>query len=271
MPPLVCPRCRRVEDGRLAYGTLEGEAPLLRCPRCEQRYPVIDGVPIVPSDLDAWLREQAPVLLARRDLDPAVWALVLPQASEALRTSEALRRTYADPTGELVDAIRAVVPSLPGPLLDLGSGLGVYEHPAATGLDLAFGAARAYGGEGVVGDAVNPPFAAETFRSVLALNLLDSVAEPRVALGQADALLAPGGQLVLACAYAWRDDLTPPRERFTPDDLLVALRGEGGPLALPHLRYAVERVEDGLEWSLQVSPRQRHVYACQLVIARKAS
>ena len=114
-PALVCPRCRRVEDGRLAYGRLEGQAPLLRCPRCAQTYPVVDGVPIVPTDLEGWLREQAPVVLARRDLDPALWDALLPQAPQALRQSEALQRSYAQPGGALVDALRELVPTLPGP------------------------------------------------------------------------------------------------------------------------------------------------------------
>jgi SAM-dependent methyltransferase len=220
--------------------------------------------------LPAWLAEQGPVVLARQDLPQAAWDAILPHAPQALRRDTALLADYAQPEGELVSVVRELVPSLPGPVLDVGCGRGLHQHTDVVGLDLTFALARAFPGRAVVGDAADPPFEASAFQSVLALNLLDSVAQPRIVLGQADALLASGGTLVIACAYAWRDDCTPARERFTPADLLAALRGDGGALELPHLRYTLERVEDPLPWRLRSSPRLSHHFDCQLVVARKA-
>ena len=49
----------------------------------------------------------------------------------------------------------------------------------------------------VVGDAIDPPFAAEHFELGVALNLLDAIRDPWMLLGQLDALTAPGGLLLL--------------------------------------------------------------------------
>ncbi len=120
----------------------------------------------------------------------------------------------------------------------------------------------------MVGDAADPPFLAGAFRSVLLLNLLDSVRSPRIVLGQADALLAEGGWLVIACAFAFRDDLTPHGERFGPWDLLDALRGRGGRLALP-LEHRVVRVDDDLAWTLRPSERTLHRHRVLGIVSRK--
>jgi len=66
----------------------------------------------------------------------------------------------------------------------------------------------------ICADVCDPPLAAERFTTVMMLNLLDSVHNPHVALGQACALLEPGGHLVLSTPFAWRSPITPP-ERWT--------------------------------------------------------
>lgn len=57
-------------------------------------------------------------------------------------------------------------------------------------------------------DVLDPPFEAEVFGSVLALNLVDSVSDPTMALGQAHALTHPSGLLTLTSPFAWRSEVT---------------------------------------------------------------
>lgn len=62
-------------------------------------------------------------------------------------------------------------------------------------------------------DVLNPPFLAEAFPSVMACNLIDSVSDPFVAIGQSCALLEPSGLLLLTSPFAWREEVTP-RDRW---------------------------------------------------------
>jgi uncharacterized protein YbaR (Trm112 family) len=81
-PPLVCPRCRRVERGELVWARLDEAAEGLGCPGCFATYPVVDGVAMVLRDVDGWLASEAGVVLARSDLHEAVRARVLAGAGE---------------------------------------------------------------------------------------------------------------------------------------------------------------------------------------------
>ncbi|RMG16381.1 MAG: class I SAM-dependent methyltransferase [Planctomycetota bacterium] len=200
-------------------------------------------------------------------MSSAVEELLLAGAPRA-RGWDRLLATYAAPAGELVERVSDLVAGLRGEVLDLGCGRGLHGREDVTGLDASFAMARAFCGRGVVGDAADPPFLAHAFDAVLLLNVLDSCAAPRLVLGQADALLAPGGTLVLSCAFAFADGLTPPGERFGPDDLERALTGEGGPFALD-LRYRLVERRDRLSWRLRVSERVVHEHSCLLLVAVK--
>lgn len=61
-----------------------------------------------------------------------------------------------------------------------------------------------------IGDAVQPPFAAETFAGVVCLNLLDCVPSPLDLLRSVHRLLRPGGSFVLASPYDWSGGVSPP-------------------------------------------------------------
>ena len=269
MPPLVCPRCRRVEGGELVWGRLEGTAEGYGCPVCFATYPVVDRVPIVLRDTDGWLASEAGVVLARRDFPDAVLARVLAGAGEALRRGAALERSYLDPLeSPLRTAVGTLVNGLEGAILDVGCGAGLHRRGDVIGLDTSFPLARAFPGTGIVGDAADPPFEAGAFDAVLLLNVLDSTTAPRVVLGQADALLRHGGTLIISCPYAWNDAITAPAEQFDPATLLGALQGERNRLELP-LDYEVEEVRDPLEWRVRGGARTVHVHDGQLVVARK--
>ncbi len=126
----------------------------------------------------------------------------------------------------------------------------------------------------VQGDVLHPPFEAEAFPAVLALSLLDTVPEPFVALGQLDALLAPGGLLLVGTPYSWDPRVTDPRgwwsgpseaDAGTLRDLLA-----GRHPGLPHLRYELLREERRVPWTVPGHDRLAYRYFLDLVLARKA-
>ncbi len=125
----------------------------------------------------------------------------------------------------------------------------------------------------VQGDLLDPPFEAETFSAVLAVSLLDTVPEPFVALGQLDALLAPGGLLLLATPYAWDARVTPPAGWLcgpgaSGAGTVRALLAGGHP-ALPHLRYEVLRESRRLPWAVPGHDRLVFRYFLDVLLARK--
>lgn len=131
----------------------------------------------------------------------------------------------------------------------------------------------------VVGDALDPPLHAEAADVVVALNLLDIVAEPLNLIGQLDAILAPGGLLVLASPFCWNDGLTAPEQQLgggtieafatmgTADGVKALLTG-ATPL-LPHLRFAILEEREA-EWTLRDHARATFTYTSWIVAARKA-
>jgi SAM-dependent methyltransferase len=126
----------------------------------------------------------------------------------------------------------------------------------------------------VQGDVLHPPFEAEAFPAVLALSLLDTVPEPFVAFGQLDALLAPGGLLLVGTPYSWDPRVTDPRGWWSgpaeadPGTLRNLLAGRHP--GLPHLRYEVLREERRVPWTVPGHDRLVYRYFLDLVLARKA-
>jgi len=131
----------------------------------------------------------------------------------------------------------------------------------------------------VVGNALDPPLFAAAADVVMALNLLDTVVEPLNLLGQLDAILRPGGLLVLASPFSWQDHVTPPEDQLgggtipalaamgSDEAVLAILRGET-PL-LPHLAYEILETRDAVPWSLRDHARCSFHYSSWLVAARK--
>ena len=124
------------------------------------------------------------------------------------------------------------------------------------------------------GDIFDPPLQAEVFPAVVALSLLDSVADPLFVLGQLDALLAPGGLMLLGTPYSWDSRVTPPQAWWSHPDatgggmLRAALSGRLP--ALPHLRYELLEELDRVPWAIPGHARLVHRYFLDLVLARKA-
>jgi SAM-dependent methyltransferase len=132
----------------------------------------------------------------------------------------------------------------------------------------------------VVGNGLNPPLQSESSDLVVACNLLDSISEPCNLIGQLDAILKPGGLLVLASPFDWREDITPTHEQLGGSTSTGAMGGQGSPhvveqllqgngTELVHLNYEVLETRD-VPWQLQEHARCRVHYLVYMLIARKA-
>jgi SAM-dependent methyltransferase len=127
----------------------------------------------------------------------------------------------------------------------------------------------------VLGDILAPPLEAEVFPVVMALSLLDTVTDPLIALGQLDALLAPGGLLLLGTPYSWDPKIIPPKEWWSGPDglgsetLRLALSGRNP--VLPHLRYEILTEADRLTWAIPGHGRLVFRFFLDMLLARKCS
>jgi len=121
-----------------------------------------------------------------------------------------------------------------------------------------------------VADALWPPFPVEGFALMAAMNVLDSVSEPWVLLGQMDAMLQPGGVIVLSLPYQDLPDHRPAPGigLGSPQDLLEVLRGKMP--GLEQLDYDIIEAVDAVPWSVVANDRLVHRFATQLIVARKS-
>lgn len=126
----------------------------------------------------------------------------------------------------------------------------------------------------LVGDALDPPFTAGSFDLVGALNLLDNVSVPLMLLGQMDALLRDGGNMLLGTPYEWRTEISDPAEWLETEsvDAPSFLRQilEGRELARTGLRFSVEREHAEVPWMLRGHARRWTLYMSHVIKARKA-
>ncbi len=259
-PLLVCPRCR---NGSHAHPLTLLDEDLLGC-ACGADYPVVDGVPVVFRDPAPWLATEAVEALCRHDLPPAL-RRVLRGAIPTLVRNDALLATYRRSVdGPLQDWLRDALRDVRGPVVELGSGLGVTGRDDVVAVDHNLALLRAHPSRTkVCADLLDPPFLAYGFDAVVLANVLDSCRDPGMALGQADALLRPGGTLVVTCAYAFHEDVTPRSAWFDRAGLADALERLAGP-------YTIVREDPDVPWPLRVGPREIRTLATDAWILRKA-
>jgi uncharacterized protein YbaR (Trm112 family) len=120
----------------------------------------------------------------------------------------------------------------------------------------------------VCGDALDPPLIPGVYDRVVALNLLDSVANPPQLLSVLDGLCAPGGELVLASPYSWQSSIVAEGHRIGGDDparALVTILTSGTDLGS---RYEIAD-EAELPWTLRRDARSAATYCIHYVRARK--
>jgi SAM-dependent methyltransferase/uncharacterized protein YbaR (Trm112 family) len=127
----------------------------------------------------------------------------------------------------------------------------------------------------LVADALDPPFCAEAWDRVAALNLLDNVAYPTVLLGQMDALLKPGGDMLLASPYEWQAGFTEPQEwlvdpEMTSADVVRAILTDRWRLKLGLNHRIIDEVAE-LPWVLRRHDHHWAVFLVHLLRSRKTS
>lgn len=130
----------------------------------------------------------------------------------------------------------------------------------------------------VVGDAHDPPLAPASADIVLALNVLDNVRDPLLVLGQLDAVLRPGGLLLLGSPFAWNDAITAPEAQLggthlppfagldSPTVLAEILTGRAA--VTPALAYDLLARED-VAWEVRDHARCTVRFDVHLLAARK--
>ena len=125
----------------------------------------------------------------------------------------------------------------------------------------------------LVADALDPPFGPYDFDRVAALNLLDNVDVPTILLGQMDALLEKGGQMILASPYEWRSAITAANQWLVDKDMPSAevvraiLKDRWGPGM--GLDYEIVDEIDPLPWVLRRNDRHWTVFLVHLIRAVK--
>jgi SAM-dependent methyltransferase len=133
-------------------------------------------------------------------------------------------RSLYDQLAEVLVGVRATR------VLDIGCGEGALRaalpaqlQPRLVGLDASATMLRAHPPPVVQADAAALPFVAGVFDAAVAVNVLDHLPDPTVAIDQARRVLAPGGILVAATtsrhdspelAHVWR----PPPSSFDAED-----------------------------------------------------
>lgn len=120
----------------------------------------------------------------------------------------------------------------------------------------------------VCGDALDPPLIQGMFDRVVALNVLDSVRQPRQLLSVVDGLCAPHGELILSSPYTWQSTVMEDHERIggaePAIDVATILR-EGTELGA---RYRIEDEAD-VPWTLRRDARSTVSYRVHYLRARK--
>ena len=120
----------------------------------------------------------------------------------------------------------------------------------------------------VCGDALDPPLLPAVFDRVVALNMLDAVPRPALLLRVIDGLCAAGGEVVIACPFAWQSTVMDDAERLGGADPAADLvdrlrtgRGLGS-------RYEIAEQRD-LPWTLRRDARSAVTYRTHYLRARK--
>jgi SAM-dependent methyltransferase len=296
---VVCPACRTATEGRIDVRTLERTGDILSC-ECGRRYPERDLSPEVAALLVEGGPDDAPYARLQEHLSvymDAQWGdrAVPPGPFGA----EALREKLAERAQQRVDLAVELGCSVGRFVSELAAGafhvMGVDMHAGAIrrarrildGESVAFGrriAGRHYepavvqAGDRAIaakrctlvcGDALDPPLIHGMFGRVVALNVLDSVSQPRQLLSVLDGLCARGGEVILSSPYAWQSSVMADSERIggaDPGADVARVFREGIGLGAT---YTIED-ECDLVWTLRRDARSTVTYRTHYLRARKS-
>jgi ubiquinone/menaquinone biosynthesis C-methylase UbiE len=183
------------------HGVLVEEPDGLRCTRCDERYPVLAGVPIFAKA----------IVQAGTHRQRTIFSELCHSRSESYRTSEEYG-ARAIQNWKKMRAIRAMGPA-PGDLVtDVGCSNGFFLRLMSTqyqtqgiGVDLAdsiFVAARQDGMLGFnnrfcLAEAERLPIGDETVDFVVSFDLLEHLPQPDEAIAEFARILRPGGRLLI--------------------------------------------------------------------------
>lgn len=283
---LFCTACRTFEGGVtqhklvLVAGKTIGDYVLtghLACSHCGHRYEIVEGVPCMLPGLpsDPALTEQ--YLDAHYgDLNAAYWdgmgaalggRLALDAGCSVGRiTFEAARRGFAVGMDVNFDQLRLAASfQRTGRVAYSRHARALHSEPVESAFVPSPNALF------ILADLHDPPFGADTFDLIAALNLIDSVKHPLTALGQADAMLKPGGRLLLSSPYAWDPRVTDEwleSEDVDPHEFVRSLLA--GDL-IPQCEFSYRIIEEktGIPWRLRRHDTQHFLYYSDLIVAEK--
>jgi SAM-dependent methyltransferase len=163
------------------------------CDRCDARYPLVEGIPVLRVSTDAALLHT---------LDNRVYR------NKSRHDSLAGKDLYLDQSRPMIDYLAQLEARglLRGPALEIGCGLGIFADrvPGFHGLDYSLAALLADGFQGyrrvcASGDML--PFRDGYFATVFSLNTLEHVPELDRCLREIDRVLMPGGMAILKPAW----------------------------------------------------------------------
>jgi SAM-dependent methyltransferase/uncharacterized protein YbaR (Trm112 family) len=180
---------------------LEREGDVLRGAACGERYPVVDGIPVLLADP-----------AERRAAAEVDWAASAPEKSPLSFYNRPgdhdgyCRETLEDVREDMARWLAAAAAGGGGPVLEIGSGKGALQGFGGdyTACDYSLTALRTYvrpeHGR-VCASAERLPFASGTFRFVFSVATLEHVPGADRAFAEIERVLAPGGVAYLAPAW----------------------------------------------------------------------
>jgi len=128
-------------------------------------------------------------------------------------------------------------------------------------------------------DALSAPWDAGSFRTIVALNVLDSTPSPWQLLRSAATLLAPGGVLLLSCPYDWSASVTPFEQWVGGHSQRGPQQGDGPAVLRDLLRqWSQEEPElalhliderDNIPWRMRVHQRSTVEYHTHCMALRR--
>lgn len=254
----VCPVCRRVENGKLIVSAIKDCPAGLVCAACNAIFPVVDDTPIILQDVDGWLNQELITVVARQDIPEATFRRLISQESPLRRDYLRIQSYENSPTSPFHEWRDRIVSQLEGSILDMGCGMAQHVRDDILGLDLDWTMLQKFNGQKMIADILNPPFIAEQFHNILLLNILDSCRQPFLLLQQANALLRPGGKLIISCPFSYFDHVTLPENQISEQFLLQSLT---------QLGYSLNC--ENHNWSLRSGIRTEVIHSCLCIEAVK--